>query len=254
MRRLIARADVGGRHLAGELEDGRFHVVHGEVPLLGARTGESHALSDVRLLAPVTPSKVVAVALNYRAHAAEMKKAPPAEPLFFLKPSTAVVGPGDAVRLPPESREVHHEAEVGLVLGRRLTRATPEEARAALFGVTGVVDVTARDIQRAQGHYTRAKGYDTFCPIGPVIACGLDPTDLGVKLRLNGQTRQDGRTSDMIFGPWHLLSFISHVMTLLPGDVVSTGTPPGVGPLHDGDLMELEVQGVGVLATRVVAS
>ena len=251
MRSLVARAQVGGRHLSGDVESNRFYPRHGEVPLLGARTGEALPLGDVHLLPPVLPGKVVAVALNYRTHAAEMSKPPPAEPMFFLKPSTAVIGPGDAIRLPRASALVHHEAEVGLVIGRRLSRATLDEAREGVCGVTGVIDVTARDIQRTQNHYTRAKGYDTFCPLGPMIACGLDPTDLRVQLRVNGETRQDGRTSDMIFGPYELVAFISQVMTLLPGDVVSTGTPAGVGALRKGDRVELEVEGVGLLAVGV---
>lgn len=252
--RRIARARIGEKVSTGELVDGRFFCLEGEVPATGPRTGESHALEKIRLIAPVAPSKVVAVALNYRAHALEMKKPLPAEPLFFIKPSTSVIGPGDTIVLPPDSQEVHHEAEVGLVIGRRLTRASPEQAKEALYGVTGVVDVTARDIQRRQSHYTRGKGYDTFCPIGPFITCGLDPTDLGVKLSVNGETRQDGRTSDLIFGPWQLLSFISQVMTLLPGDVVSTGTPSGVGPIVTGDRVTLDVEGVGALTLSVSAS
>jgi 2-keto-4-pentenoate hydratase/2-oxohepta-3-ene-1,7-dioic acid hydratase in catechol pathway len=252
-RRIIARTLLDDRAVAGEVVDGVFFVLHGDVPHLGKRTGEEHPLASLKLLAPVAPSKVVAVALNYRAHAAEMKKPLPEEPLFFVKPSTSVIGPDEAIRLPPASAEVHHEAEVGLVIGRRLTCATVEEAREAIFGVTGVVDVTARDVQRRQNHYTRAKGYDTFCPIGPVIACGLDPLDLGVKLRVNGEERQNGRTTDMVFRAYELVSFISHVMTLLPGDVISTGTPSGVGAIRAGDVVELEVEGVGVLRNPVVA-
>jgi 2-keto-4-pentenoate hydratase/2-oxohepta-3-ene-1,7-dioic acid hydratase in catechol pathway len=249
--RHIVRAQFGDRVVVGDLKEGFVHVRHGEVPLLGEPTGERLPIGEVCLLPPVTPSKVVAVALNYRAHALEMKKPLPTEPLFFLKPPTTVIGPMGTVRLPPDSEEVHYEAEVGLVVGKRLAHATPEQAREALFGVTGVIDVTARDVQRRQNHYTRAKGYDTFCPIGPSIACGLAPDDLRVSLRQNGETRQDGRTSDLIFGPWELLSFISRVMTLLPGDVVSTGTPSGVGPMQAGDRIELEIEGVGVLPVSV---
>ncbi len=251
MTQLIARVEIDGRPIAGDVEQDRFYPRHGEVPLLGARTGESFPLASLRLLPPVAPGKIVAVALNYRTHAAEMGKAPPAEPLFFLKPPSAVIGPGETIRLPKESALVHHEAELGLVVGRRLTRATVDEAREAIFGVTGVIDVTARDLQRAQGHYTRAKGYDTFCPLGPMIARGLDPADLGLTLRVNGEVRQLGRTSDQIFGPYALVAFISRVMTLVPGDVVSTGTPAGVGPLVDGDRVELEVEGAGVLELEV---
>ncbi len=239
------------RTLAGELEGDRFHVLDADVPRTGARTGEAIALADVRLLAPVQPSKVVGIALNYRAHAAEMNKPLPSEPMFFLKPSTSVIGPGDTILLPPDSAEVHHEAEVGLVVGKPLWRASVDEARAALFGVTGVVDVTARDVQRRQNQYTRGKGYDTFCPLGPVIACGLDPTDLRVRLSVNDTWKQDGRSSDMVFGPFELMSFVSQVMTLLPGDVIATGTPPGVGPIVHGDRVVLEVEQVGRLELSV---
>jgi 2-keto-4-pentenoate hydratase/2-oxohepta-3-ene-1,7-dioic acid hydratase in catechol pathway len=249
--RHIARAQLGDRVVAGEIREGRLFVRHGDVPFLGEPTGESFPLPELCLLPPVAPSKVVAVALNYRAHALEMNKPLPPEPLFFLKPSTSVIGPLGTVRLPRDSEEVHYEAEMGLVIGKRLANATEAQAREALFGVTGVIDVTARDIQRRQNHYTRGKGYDTFCPIGPTIACGLEPEDLRVQLRQNGVTRQDGRTNDLIFGPFQLLSFLSGIMTLLPGDVVSTGTPSGVGPMKGGDRIELEVEGVGVLAVSV---
>lgn len=250
--RLVARARRGDHVLFGSLKGQEFRALAGGPG--GGESGEVIALSELTLLAPVTPSKVVAVALNYRAHAAEMKKAPPEEPLFFLKPSTAVIGDGETIRLPPESAEVHFEGEVGLVIGRRLSRATIEEAREAVLGVTCVNDVTARDIQRRQSHYTRGKGYDTFCPVGPVIACGVDPRDLRVRTRVNGEVRQDGRSSDMIFGPYELLSFISRVMTLLPGDVVSTGTPAGVGAIRAGDVVEVEIEGVGVLRNPVAAA
>jgi 2-keto-4-pentenoate hydratase/2-oxohepta-3-ene-1,7-dioic acid hydratase in catechol pathway len=209
-------------------------------------------LASVQLVAPVTPSKIVAIAKNYREHAKEMNSEVPAEPLFFLKPSTAVIGPGDAIRCPPDSELVHHEGELGVVLATRLTRATPDEARRAVLGWTCVNDVTARDIQRRQAHFSRSKGYDTFCPVGPWIVCGLDPADLRVQVRVNGAMRQDGRTSQMAFDPFTLLSFVSHVMTLLPGDLVATGTPAGVGPLVAGDVVEVEVEGVGVLRNPVI--
>jgi 2-keto-4-pentenoate hydratase/2-oxohepta-3-ene-1,7-dioic acid hydratase in catechol pathway len=231
------------------------HVYSGEVvgDQLLLPEGRSIPLEG-KLLPPVTPSKIVAVALNYRAHALEMKKPVPEEPMFFTKPTTALIGPDDAIVLPPESSDVHHEGELGIVLSKTLKNATPEEAKAAVLGVTCVNDVTARDIQRKQNHYTRAKGYDTFCPVGPYLVTGLDIEDLRVRVRVNGEIRQDGRTSDMIFGPWHLLSFISRIMTLLPGDLVSTGTPPGVGPIRAGETVEVEIDGVGVLRNRVVAA
>ena len=194
---------------------------------------------------------MVGITLNYRDHAAEMGKEPPPEPLYFIKPATSVIGPGDTVMLPADSAEVHHEAEMAVVLGRRLSRATEAEAANAVLGITGCIDVTARDLQRRYANYTRSKCYDTFCPLGPVIACGLSPDDLQLTLRVNGEIRQQGRTSDMIFGVPQLLAAISQVMTLLPGDVVSTGTPPGVGAIVAGDRVELEVEHVGVLAVSV---
>lgn len=253
---MLARLSAAGRVLPAELRGDRAHVLTSLLPDARGQapeeTGEVLPLSEVHLLAPVTPSKVVAVAVNYRAHAAEMGRKIPEEPLFFLKPATAVIGPDASVRLPPESAEVHHEAELGLVISRTLSRASVAEARESVLGVTCVNDVTARDIQRRLAHFSRAKGYDTFCPLGPVIACGLDPRDLRVQGRVNGQVRQDGRSSDMVFGPFELLAFISQVMTLLPGDVVTTGTPAGVGPIRAGDTVEVEVEGVGVLRNPVV--
>ncbi len=209
-------------------------------------------LAEVRLLAPVRPGKVVAVGLNYRTHAAELGLAPPDEPLLFLKPPTAVVGPGDAIVLPPESERVDYEGELAVVVGAPLRRATVEEAEAGLFGFTCANDVTARDLQRREQQWTRAKGFDTFCPLGPWVACGLDPAALHVATYVNGARRQWDSTANLVFRPAELLSHISRVMTLLPGDVVLTGTPAGIGPLGPGDVVEVEVEGVGRLSNPVV--
>jgi 2-keto-4-pentenoate hydratase/2-oxohepta-3-ene-1,7-dioic acid hydratase in catechol pathway len=195
---------------------------------------------------------VVCVGRNYRAHARELGNEVPKEPLLFLKPSTAVIGPGEAIRLPEASREVHHEAELAAVVGRTLTRASAAEARQAVFGWTCLDDVTARDVQRAEQHFTRAKSYDTFCPVGPVVETELDPLDVAVTCRVNGEQRQRGASRDMVVDPYALLSFISQVMTLLPGDVVATGTPEGVGPIRRGDWVEVEVSGIGVLRNPVI--
>jgi 2-keto-4-pentenoate hydratase/2-oxohepta-3-ene-1,7-dioic acid hydratase in catechol pathway len=203
-------------------------------------------------LAPVVPGKIVAVALNYRAHAAEQGKPLPAEPLFFIKPSTAVVGPGEPIRLPPGVGRVDHEAEVGLVIGRRATAVSSADAADYILGVTCVNDVTARALQKQTGHYTRAKGFDTFAPVGPAIATGLDWSSLRVRGRVNGEVRQDSTTGDLIFGVPDLIAFISSVMTLLPGDIISTGTPAGIGPIVAGDTVSVEVEGVGVLENPVV--
>jgi 2-keto-4-pentenoate hydratase/2-oxohepta-3-ene-1,7-dioic acid hydratase in catechol pathway len=218
----------------------------------GLPEGRPIPLANVELLAPVEPTKIVCVGRNYRAHAKELGNEVPAVPLLFLKPPSAIVGPQQAIRCPEQSSEVHHEAELGVVLARPLSRATAVEARAAVFGYTGLNDVTARDIQRAEKHFTRAKGFDTFCPVGPVVDTSLDPLDLSVVCRVNGEERQRGNTRDMVFDPFALVAFISGVMTLLPGDVVATGTPEGVGTIRRGDWVEVEISGVGVLRNPVV--
>jgi 2-keto-4-pentenoate hydratase/2-oxohepta-3-ene-1,7-dioic acid hydratase in catechol pathway len=241
------------RELYGVIDGQKVRALTAEPWAGGLPEGPALDLSEVDLIAPVVPSKVVCVGRNYRAHAAELGSEVPKEPLLFLKPSTAVVGPGGGIRLPEASKEVHHEAELGVVIGRVLTRAaTATEARQAIFGFTCVDDVTARDIQRAEKHFTRAKSFDTFCPIGPVIETDLDPMDAVVTCRVNGEQRQRGFTKDMVFDPYLLVAFISQVMTLLPGDVVSTGTPEGVGPIKRGDWVEVEVSGIGVLKNPVV--
>jgi 2-keto-4-pentenoate hydratase/2-oxohepta-3-ene-1,7-dioic acid hydratase in catechol pathway len=220
----------------------------------GERAGAAVPLKDVRLLAPSEPSKIVAVGLNYRTHAEEMKKPLPSEPLLFIKPSTAVNDPGAPIVLPPDSQEVHHEAELGLVIGRRLHNANEADAAAAIFGLTCLNDVTARDIQRREIQHTRSKSYDTFACMGPWLETERAPGDLAIACRVNGQVRQKGRTSDMIFPPARLVSFISRIMTLLPGDVISTGTPSGVGPLRAGDTVEVEIEGIGTLSNPVVTT
>jgi 2-keto-4-pentenoate hydratase/2-oxohepta-3-ene-1,7-dioic acid hydratase in catechol pathway len=241
------------REFYGVIDGQKVRALTAEPWAGGLPEGPALDLSEVDLIAPVVPSKVVCVGRNYRAHAAELGSEVPKEPLLFLKPSTAVVGPGGEIRLPEASKEVHHEAELGVVIGRVLTRAaTATEARQAIFGFTCVDDVTARDIQRAEKHFTRAKSFDTFCPIGPVIETDLDPMEAVVTCRVNGEQRQRGFTKDMVFDPCLLVAFISQVMTLLPGDVVSTGTPEGVGPIKRGDWVEVEVSGIGVLKNPVV--
>ncbi len=216
-------------------------------------TGDRWALSDVRLLSPILPSKVVCVGRNYAAHAAEHDAEVPSEPLLFLKPSTSVIGPRDAVRLPPQSQRVEHEAELAVVIGLPgVRRADRETAARAIFGFTCANDVTARDLQRSDGQWTRAKGFDSFCPLGPWIVTGLDASDLEVSCEVNGEVRQRGRTRDMVFDPPTLVAYISHVMTLLPGDVVLTGTPAGVGPLQEGDTVTVRVEGIGELTNPVV--
>jgi len=205
------------------------------------------------LLAPVIPGKIVGIGRNYRAHAEELGNPMPAEPLLFLKAPSSLIGPGAAVVLPPESERVEYEGEIAVVLRHRLTRASEAEARAAVLGVTCACDVTARDLQRRDATFARGKSFDTFCPLGPAILLGADLEDLEVRTRLNGEERQRGHTRAMAFPIAPTLAYISRMMTLEPGDVVLTGTPAGVGPLGDGDLLEVEVPGVGVLANPVQA-
>jgi 2-keto-4-pentenoate hydratase/2-oxohepta-3-ene-1,7-dioic acid hydratase in catechol pathway len=207
---------------------------------------------ECRLLPPVAPSKIVAVGLNYRDHAQERGKAIPEEPLLFLKPPSSVIGPGDTIRRPAWAGRVDHEAELGLVIGRKAhDLPSPEDAAGHIFAATCVNDVTARELQDRDVQFTRAKGFDTFCPVGPCIVSGLDLGALAVEGRVNGQVRQKSTTAQLIFPPAHLVWAISRVMTLLPGDIISTGTPAGIGPLAAGDVVEIEVQGVGVLSNPV---
>ena len=230
---------------------GRVHVLSAAAWAGGGETGEVLALEGLALLVPSDASKVVCVGQNYLKHAQEMGKPVPVEPLIFLKPSTALNPVGQPIRLPRVSEEVHYEAELALVIGERVSGADEAQAARAIWGLTCFNDVTARDLQRKDVQYTRAKGFDTFACAGPWMVEGLSAADLAVRCRVNGQPRQDGRTSDLIFGPAQLVSFISRVMTLEPGDLVSTGTPSGVGRLEAGDTVEVEVEGIGTLVNPV---
>ena len=225
-------------------------VVSGD-PLAPGETLAEVSLAEAQLLVPIVPSKIVCVGLNYRAHALEMGHALPAEPVLFLKPPTACIGPGATIVRPRSSRRVDHEAELAVVIGRRARGVTPEQAAAAILGYTCANDVTARDLQARDGQWTRAKGFDTFCPLGPWVVTDLDPGNLLVEAYVNGVRRQAARTSDLIFGACELVSFVSGVMTLQPGDVILTGTPAGVGPLEPGDVVEVRVEGVGSLRNLV---
>jgi 2-keto-4-pentenoate hydratase/2-oxohepta-3-ene-1,7-dioic acid hydratase in catechol pathway len=244
------RHDV--RIRTGVLEDDAIRILSGTFFENPVPTGGAVGTSEVRLLAPVIPSKVVAVGRNYVAHAEELGNEVPEEPLIFLKPSTSVIGPGDPVPLPPQSRRVDHEAELAVVIGRVCRGISEEEAPKFVLGYTCGNDVTARDLQEKDDQWTRAKGFDGFCPLGPWVETELDPTDLKVTCRVNGEPRQSGRTSAMAFPPSALVSYVSRVMTLLPGDVILTGTPAGIGPLSAGDQVEVEVEGIGVLVNPVV--
>lgn len=210
--------------------------------------------SSVKLLAPVLPTKVLCVGKNYEDHAAEFDGEVPDEPLIFMKPATSVIGQNDPVIHPTLSSEVHHEAELAVVISRPARNVKAEDASQFIFGYTAANDVTARDLQRKDGQWTRAKGFDTFCPLGPAIETELDPLErLAVICRVNGEVRQAGFTSDMVFGVAEIVEYITAFMTLLPGDIILTGTPSGVGKVEPGDVMEVEVDGIGTLANRVVS-
>jgi 2-keto-4-pentenoate hydratase/2-oxohepta-3-ene-1,7-dioic acid hydratase in catechol pathway len=208
-------------------------------------------LAGVRVLAPVRPSKIVCVGLNYKDHAGEVGKALPAEPLLFIKPPSAVIGPGDAIRRPPAVGRVDHEAELGIVIGRRAHRVAAAHAWDYILGITCVNDVTARDLQKKEAQYTRCKGFDTFAPIGPCIATSLGTGPRLVEGFVNGQRRQSSSTTHLIFPIEHLVEFITFVMTLEPGDIISTGTPEGIGPLAAGDSVTIRIDGVGELTNPV---
>ena len=213
------------------------------------------SLDGVRLLAPAESSKVVCIGRNYREHAKELNHPIPTEPLFFLKPPSSVIGPGDEIRRPMDlSQRVDYEGELAVVLGKRCYMLRQDEdVRPYIVGYTCLNDVTARDLQNKDGQWSRAKGFDTFCPIGPVVVDGLDPgKGVGVQTRVNGELRQDGTTADFLFALDVLVRFIARVMTLEPGDVIATGTPAGVGPLNAGDVVEITVEGVGTLRNPVV--
>lgn len=212
--------------------------------------------SRTRPLAPVEPRKILCVGRNYRAHAKELGNEVPVEPMIFYKPTTSLLDPGGEVELPPAavSEKVEHEVELGVVIGKRVRRASIEEARAAIFGLTLVGDITARDLQKKDGQWWRAKGMDTFCPVGPVLVTGLDPQALAILGSVNGELRQSGHTGDMIFPVAEVVSYLSRALTLEPGDLIATGTPEGVGPLRAGDRLEIQVPEIGTLAVSIVAA
>ncbi len=207
-----------------------------------------------QLLSPVFPTKVVAVGRNYLTHVAERRARTPEEPIIFLKPATSVIGPEAPILIPPQTEEVHHEAELAVVVGTLSHRVAAEDVAEHILGYTAANDITARDLQRRDGQWTRAKSFDTFCPLGPAIETELDPQGLAITCSVNGESRQDGNTADMIFGVAELFAFITRVMTLLPGDVVLTGTPGGVGAIHAGDVVEVEVERIGILRNPVLAA
>jgi 2-keto-4-pentenoate hydratase/2-oxohepta-3-ene-1,7-dioic acid hydratase in catechol pathway len=251
MERLYRYQQNGAARFAVASGDAAFEL---DGDIFGARSKGREiggGLGSLKLLPPVTPTKIVCVGLNYKDHAAEQNKPLPAEPLLFIKPSTAVIGAGDAIRLPPGVGRVDHEAELGVVIGRRAHRVKRANAWDHVLGLICVNDVTARDLQNRESQYTRCKGFDTFAPIGPCIAAGLDGRPRVVEGLVNGQIRQSSSTSHLIFPIDHLVEFITFVMTLEPGDIISTGTPAGIGPLVHGDSVTVRVEGVGDLTNPV---
>lgn len=244
------RNGMGGRYAVER--GGNLFWLEGS-PFGEYEPGEPVAETGLRFLAPVVPSKIVAIGLNYKDHAAEMKKPLPDEPLMFIKPSTAVIGPEDPIRMPSGVGEIHYESELAVVIGRTAVRVKAAEARDYVLGLTCLNDVTARDLQRKDVQYTRAKGFDTFAPMGPCIAVGLDSGNLAIEGWVNGDRKQASNTNQLIFPVEQLIEFVSGVMTLNPGDVITTGTPSGVGPLRPGDRVMVKIEGVGALSNPVVA-
>ncbi len=212
------------------------------------------SIADVQLLNPCCPSKIVAVGLNYRDHASELNQELPKEPLLFLKPASSIIGPGESIILPPQSSRVDYEAELGIVIADPAHNISKDDARDYILGYICLNDVTARDLQSKDGQWTRAKGFDTFCPIGPWIEADLDPSDLKIELRLNNEVKQSSRTSNLIFDCFELVAYISHVMTLLPGDIIATGTAAGIGPMKAGDSVEVTIEGIGSLVNKVAGA
>jgi 2-keto-4-pentenoate hydratase/2-oxohepta-3-ene-1,7-dioic acid hydratase in catechol pathway len=247
----------GTRRFAAE-RGGRLCLIDGDLfgdYALGEEVARSSSPGtlppDIRLLAPVRPTKVVGVGLNYRDHARETNMPVPAEPVIFVKPATAVIGPGDTIALPPGAGRIDYEAELGVVIGRRARHVPRARALDYVLGYTCVNDVTAREMQARGVQWSHCKGYDTFAPVGPSVAVGLDPSALAIEAWLNNERRQASNTRELIFPVDELVAYISSVMTLLPGDVISTGTPSGIGPLASGDVIAVRVEGVGELSNRV---
>ncbi len=250
----IVRIRLPGDEIAyGAVEPEGIRVHQGTPFVAWEPTEALIPFTDAHLLAPVFPTKIVCVGRNYAEHAAERGAAVPDEPVIFLKPATAVVGPGASIVIPSEAKEVHHEVELAVVVGRVSRRIAAEDASGYILGYTVANDVSARDLQKKDGQWTRAKGFDTFCPLGPAIETELDPAELRISCSVDGELRQEATTADMVFGVAELFAFVSRVMTLLPGDVILTGTPAGVGPIHPGNRVEVEVEGIGILSNPVVA-
>lgn len=250
----FVRFSYGGPIAYGIVEGDEVRVIDGAPFDLFTPTEKKYPLDKIRILEPTVPSKVVAVGLNYTDHAREIDMQMPDEPLIFLKPPSTIIGTGDDIIYPSMSEWIEHEAELAIVIGETARQVPRDLAIQHILGYTCANDVTARDLQKKDGQWTRAKGFDTFCPIGPYIVspADLDPHNLNIKLTVNGETKQSSNTSNMHFKPEYLVSYISNIMTLCPGDIILTGTPPGVGPIVPGDVIEINIEGIGTLTNKVI--
>ncbi len=237
----------------GWVYEGRLGALHGSPFGVFSREEARTPLEAVKILPPVSPGKIICIGRNYAAHAQEHRAEVPKVPLIFLKPPSSVIAHGESIILPPQSQQVEHEAELAVVIGKRGRWLSPEDALQHVLGYTIANDVTARDLQRSDGQWTRGKGFDTFCPVGPWVETEFNPADALITCKVNGETRQMGSTRDMVFDVRQLLVFISSVMTLEPGDLILTGTPAGVGPLTAGDVVAVSIEGLGVLENPVRA-
>jgi len=249
---IIARFEHRGEIRYGLVEGNQVRVLQGDPFGHYAISADRLALEELKLLAPSQPSKIVAVGVNYRSHAVEMGKSLPSSPLLFLKPPSAILDPGGQIRYPATAQRIDYEAELAVVIGKKARAIRPQEADQVIFGYTCFNDVTARDLQKLDGQWARAKGFDTFAPFGPWIVTDLDPQKLSIESYLNGERRQSGNTADLIFPVRELVSFISQVMTLYPGDLIATGTPSGIGPMKPRDRIEVVIEGIGRLKNTVV--
>lgn len=249
----IARIlSTDNKEITGIVNDKEITEIVGDIYSDYSETDNSYSTENVKLLPPCIPTKIIAVGLNYRDHAEEMKKEPPEDPMLFLKPSTTVIANEEEIIYPSHmSERVDYEGELAVVIGREAHMVEEDDADRYIFGYTCINDVTARDLQKKDIQFTRGKGFNTFAPIGPHIETGLDPAGLKIQTRLNGEVRQDSDTGNLIFNVYKLVSFISKVMTLFPGDVIATGTPGGIGPMVPGDKVEIEISGIGTLTNTV---
>ena len=248
----LARFKKNNKIYYGEVFNNKTRIIEGNIFGEFRVTDEELNIDEIKILAPALPGKVVCVGLNYADHADEMKLAKPEEPVIFIKASTSVIGPEDDIIYPASVSQLDYEAELAIVIKNKIKNITPEESKENILGYTCLNDVTARDLQRKDGQWTRAKSFDTFCPLGPFIVKDIDPDNLSIKLYLNDKIRQNSNTKIFIFKSDFIVSFISGIMTLYPGDVISTGTPSGIGPMKAGDSVKVEIEGIGVLENRVV--